>query len=115
MSAEIDLLIVDVGWPPETFIQRKLMALAQKGLRIAVASSLPSRQAQQFSLSGVRLIRLPHHDDNVLLRVLQVPPNVLRTVASPGGLFSACSGESSAGCFRRLFDGCTTRCLGIGQ
>jgi len=86
VSAEIDLLIVDVRWPPETFIQRKLVALAQKGLRIAVASSLSSRQARQFSLPGVRLIRLPHHDDNVLLRVLQVPPNVLRTVASPGGL-----------------------------
>lgn len=72
MPSEVDLLIVGISWPPETFIQRKIVHLARAGMRVMVATSVPLNQTRTFSLPGVSLLRLPHHDDSILRRVVRL-------------------------------------------
>lgn len=85
MPSKIDLLIVDVKWPPETFIQQKAVSLAEAGIKVAVVASVPTQKAKQFSLPGVPLVRLPHHCDSVIVRVIQLIGSLLVLLASPHG------------------------------
>jgi len=85
MSFESDLLIVGVRWPPETFIQRKVLSLAKAGVKVAVAASVSRHEAKRFSLPGVPLIRLPHHRDSVIIRSAQLIGNVIVLLASSRG------------------------------
>jgi len=82
MPLQVDLLVVGVRWPPETFIQRRLVALAQYGVRVAVAASATRRQAQRFSLPGVTLVRLPTHNESILFRVFRLASLLLRLTFS---------------------------------
>jgi colanic acid/amylovoran biosynthesis glycosyltransferase len=50
-------------------MQRKLEALAARGLRVTVAAEIDHRSAQQ-GLRGVELIRLSHGDDSRLVKAL---------------------------------------------
>jgi glycosyltransferase involved in cell wall biosynthesis len=52
------LLEVDLQWPPEAYLCRKLEGLAARGLHVSVASRT-GRRGQHPRLRGVRLVRLP--------------------------------------------------------
>jgi len=84
MPSEVDLLVVGLRWPPETFIQRKLVCLVRAGMSVTVAASVPSNQARTFALPGVRLLRLPHHDDSVLLRSVRLALLLSRSLLLSG-------------------------------
>jgi colanic acid/amylovoran biosynthesis glycosyltransferase len=58
-AARLHLLEVGLRWPPETFLQRKLEALAARGVRVTVASPV-SRRGSGPRLPGVELRRVPH-------------------------------------------------------
>ena len=64
----IHLLEVGLTWPPETFVQWKLEALAARGFRVTVAS-LASLVEPGFELTGVDLQRVPN-SGQLLLRQL---------------------------------------------
>lgn len=71
LATPLDLLVVGVRWPPETFIQRKLEGLAADGCSVTVASSVPWRKAKPF-LKGVSVRRLYCSDDPRVLSVLRI-------------------------------------------
>lgn len=68
-STESDrgLLILDIQWPPETFLRRKIEGLVSKGWRISVAAAVPFGR-RTFRMKGVRLVQLSHPDDPTLIR-----------------------------------------------
>jgi colanic acid/amylovoran biosynthesis glycosyltransferase len=78
-------------WPPETFLQLKLMRLAELGLDVIVGSAEPPR-APGRRLAGVQFKQLPNPNDRPLgawrlhLRLVRLRPDVLHfewlTVAS---------------------------------
>ena len=61
-SEGLEVLVVGVKWPPETFIQRKLQGLASEGFKVTVATAVP-RAKGKATLAGVTLVRLSHTDD----------------------------------------------------
>lgn len=89
------ILVVGTKWLPETFIQRKLQGLAQRGVDVTVANTLPLRRSYPI-LTGVKLFRLPHSHDSSFVNVLQLTadlghsaltssqafPDILNSVAS---------------------------------
>lgn len=83
MPSEVDLLIVGIRWPPETFIQRKIVHLVRAGMRVMVATSVPLSQTKTFSLPGVSLLRLPHHDDSILRRMVRLAFLVSKAMFRP--------------------------------
>lgn len=84
MPSKVDLLIVGLRWPPETFIQRKLVHLVRAGMHVVVAAAVPLNQAQTFALPGVSLLRLPHHDDSVLRRAIHLALLLWGAILRPG-------------------------------
>lgn len=60
----LHLLEVGLRWPPETFLQWKLLALSQRGFRVTVAST--SADGEPDLLEGVELIRLPSWSEPAL-------------------------------------------------
>lgn len=66
----LDLLIIGVSWPPEIFIQRKIENLAAKGLKVSFAVPVPLRKFRK-SIKRVKVLRLPHWDDPITIRVFQ--------------------------------------------
>ena len=69
----LHLLEVDLAWPPETFLQWKLEALAAAGFRVTVAGR--PNGAVSFRLDGVRLERLPPWDEPVARGALRMVQN----------------------------------------
>jgi glycosyltransferase involved in cell wall biosynthesis len=67
----LNLLVVGVRWPPETFIQRKLEGLAAHGIKVTVATSVPWSKAKP-QLQGVGFRRLYHSDDPPVLSCLRL-------------------------------------------
>lgn len=55
------VLVVGVRWPPETFIDRRLTALANRGVTVSVVTS--SRKARTRCRNNIRWIRLGRWDD----------------------------------------------------
>lgn len=66
----LSVLVVGTKWPPETFIQRRLQGLSQRGVNVMIANPLPAK-AELAPLPGVTLIRLPHWKDPLLLSLLR--------------------------------------------
>ena len=63
--SRFSLLVIGVRWPPETFIARRLTALANRGVEVSVVTS--SRQARTRRCSNIRWIRLGRWDDPIPL------------------------------------------------
>ena len=61
-SEGLEVLVVGVKWPPETFIQRKLEGLAKEGFEVTVATAVPRAKGKK-NLASVKLVRLSHADD----------------------------------------------------
>jgi colanic acid/amylovoran biosynthesis glycosyltransferase len=51
------LLVVGLIWPPETFVERKLAGLAERGWRVTVAVSFV--RGADRGIPGVRVVRVP--------------------------------------------------------
>jgi colanic acid/amylovoran biosynthesis glycosyltransferase len=66
----LHLLEVDLNWPPETFLQWKLQALAAHGLRVTVAGR-SAQHSREPRLKGVDLIRLPTWGERRRQRLLE--------------------------------------------
>jgi colanic acid/amylovoran biosynthesis glycosyltransferase len=62
---------VGIGWPVETFLRNRLEGLARAGLEVTAALTAPRWRAAGARMEGVRLLRLPHWNDPLLLRLLQ--------------------------------------------
>jgi colanic acid/amylovoran biosynthesis glycosyltransferase len=78
------LIIVGVSWPPETFLQRKIEGLQRRGIDLTIAIHMTRRKFVK-GISGIRIVRLPHHKDPVLLRLFQLINLHLRTILLPSG------------------------------
>jgi len=110
-SADGALHLLEVGlrWPPETFLVRKLEALAASGLRVTVASSAVF--AADARLTGVSLLEIPSRHLTrrrailALLRdglpLLCSPRRVARLVRSIGR-FAPAARSHYGGAFRLL-------------
>lgn len=64
----LSILILDIKWPPETFIERKIEGLIKKGYHISVASG-SSRSDSKYIVPGVSVIYLPRWDDPLINRL----------------------------------------------
>lgn len=62
-----DLLEVDVGWPPETFLRWKVEGLAARGLEVTVAATA-DRCDPRAELPGVGLVRIPRWNEPKVLK-----------------------------------------------
>jgi colanic acid/amylovoran biosynthesis glycosyltransferase len=67
----LHLLEVGLSWPPEAYLQRRLEALAAKGMRVTVAA-YADQQDRFPSLPGIRLVRLPNWDERRLYTITGV-------------------------------------------
>lgn len=79
---ELFLLEVGVRWPPETFIEWKLEALAERGFRVVLASS--NVFEPDAVLPGVELLQVPSKPDSrgaAMRRIAALGPKV--AVRSP--------------------------------
>lgn len=64
------------GWPPETFLARKLQGLAERGVTVTVAGPFSSPAARR-RLRGVRLVRLPRANEPRAISAFWVLRDVL--------------------------------------
>jgi colanic acid/amylovoran biosynthesis glycosyltransferase len=69
-KSKVHILILEVKWPPETFIMRKIEGLIQQGYHVSVAYSATKR-AKSPKTKGLTLIRIPRWDHPITLRIWQ--------------------------------------------
>lgn len=103
----LNLLILGVKWPPETFIQRKIEGLAKQGVKITVASSIPARTFFMSS-TEIHFVRLPHINDPILPRVFSLITLIISSFVRHKGfyevknLWSVCRKASFKASLHRL-------------
>jgi colanic acid/amylovoran biosynthesis glycosyltransferase len=68
-TARLHVLEAVLRWPPETFLQWKIEALAERGVRVTVASTVPRRKAR-VRVRGAELKRVPHGREPAAVRIL---------------------------------------------
>lgn len=76
-KGHLHLLVVGIRWPPETFIQRKLVGLASRGIQVTAAAAVPAHQPR-YTLPGVRLVRVPHWADPLPSTVMRIVTDGLK-------------------------------------
>jgi glycosyltransferase involved in cell wall biosynthesis len=73
------LLAFGIGWPPETFLQRKLLGLAQAGLDVTVAVRAKGRLLGDH-LPGVRVIAMGAFTPATVGAMLRAPARTARAM-----------------------------------
>ncbi len=65
------IFFIGLSWPPTTFIARKLKVLAESGkFNIIVGISSPYKRTDfSFKIPGIKLIKLSHTEDPILIRL----------------------------------------------
>src|SRR5688572_16270116 len=81
----LNLIVVGISWPPETFLQRKIGGLHQRGVTVTVATHTPHQNFRSY-LPGIEVVRLPHSEDSILLRLLELVRGLILLMKTPQGL-----------------------------
>jgi colanic acid/amylovoran biosynthesis glycosyltransferase len=101
----IRILVLGMSWPPETFLERLLTGLAQRGFEITVSGSSRPRDAG-FRQSGFRWLTIPSSNAPMPVRMVRQAASLAAAAfRSPTGivrLSRAIEGEDGKARFRRL-------------
>ena len=100
----VRMLVLGMGWPPETFLERLLTGLAQRGFEITVAGAPPPGAA--FHHSGFRWLAIPPSAGQKLVRslrqALSLAAAAVRSPADAIRLSRAVKGEQDNTRMRQL-------------
>ena len=72
----MEILIVGVKWPPETFIQRKIEGLLSSG-SFVTAVTRDGNTSRKSKVSRLRVLSLPRYNDPIFLRICSIVYNLL--------------------------------------